>query len=418
MEEVELFQRLGLATAIGFLVGVERGWKHRFDEDETRVAGLRTHTLIGLLGGIAALLAIHLGVGAFVAIALIFGAAWGGFKFYETLRDGDLSVTGLVAGVLTFALGAYAMMGNVRIAAAGGVAVAAVLAFKEASHNWLKALTGPEIQSALLILAATLIALPLIPDRALDPYGAFNPRQLWLLTIIIAAAGFAGYLALRLLGERAGLFVGAAAGALVSSTVVTADLARRAKSEEVSPLHAAAAAALASAVMFARVGVFIALFASAALWEAAPAVIAACVVALLAAGAFIFAAKGETEAHKGTLGSPLDIKEVARFALLLSTITIGAELIAHFYGDAGVIAFAASAGLVDVDSVALAVGGLVRGGLDPHVGAEAILLAAAVNTLSKTAIGIAVGGKRFALAYGGSAIAAILAGAAAFAIAV
>jgi uncharacterized membrane protein (DUF4010 family) len=310
------------------------------------------------------------------------------------------------------------MMGNVRIAAAGGVAVASVLAFKEASHNWLKALTGPEIQSALLILAATLIALPLIPDRALDPYGAFNPRQLWLLTIIIAAAGFAGYLALRLLGERAGLFVGAAAGALVSSTVVTADLARRAKSEEVSPLHAAAAAALASAVMFARVGVFIALFASAALWEAAPAVIAACVVALLAAGAFIFAAKGETEAHKGTLGSPLDIKEVARFALLLSTITIGAELIAHFYGDAGVIAFAASAGLVDVDSVALAVGGLVRGGLDPHVGAEAILLAAAVNTLSKTAIGIAVGGKRFALAYGGSAIAAILAGAAAFAIAV
>jgi uncharacterized membrane protein (DUF4010 family) len=414
MEEIELFQRLGLAAAIGFLVGVERGWKNRFAQDQARVAGLRTHILIALLGAVAGLLAIRLGVGAFAAVAVIFGFAWGGYKFYETLLDGDISVTGLIAGLLTFALGAYAMLGNLHVAAASGVALAAVLAFKQASHDWLKALTWPEIRSALLILAATFIALPLLPDHALDPYGAFNPRQLWLLTIIIAGAGFAGYLALRILGERAGLLVGAMAGALVSSTVVTADLARRAKSGEVPPLHAAAAAALANLVMFARIGVLISLFAAPAFAAAAPAVAAACLVCLLAAGGLALFAQKRESGKSERLGSPLDLKEVARFAIILSAISIGAKLIAHFFGDAGLIAFSASAGLVDIDPVALAVGGLVRGGLSAHVGAEAILLAAAVNTLSKTAIGVAAGGPRFALPYGAAAIAALTAGALAF----
>lgn len=415
MEEIEIFQRLGLAAAIGFLVGVERGWKHRFAEDETRVAGLRTHTLIGLLGGVSGLLAAHLGVAAFAALAIIFGLAWSGYKFYETWRDEDISVTGLIAGLLTFALGAYVMMGEMRVAAAAGVLLVALMAFKQAMHGWLKTLTWEELRSALFILVATYIALPLLPDRALDPYGAFNPRELWLLTIVIAAAGFAGYLALRLLGERAGLFLGAAAGALVSSTVVTADLARRAKAEEVAPLRAAAAAALANLVMFARIGVLIALFAAPALRDAIPAVAAACVISVVAAGALLLLAqKGENGMGEGKLGSPLDLKEVAKFALILSVITVGSKLIAHFFGNAGLIAFAATAGLVDVDAVSLAIGGLVRSGLDAHAGAEAILLAAAVNTLSKTGIGIATGGPRFALAYGGSAVAALAAGAAAF----
>jgi uncharacterized membrane protein (DUF4010 family) len=417
MEDLDLFQRLGLATAIGFVVGVERGWRHRFAEDESRVAGLRTHTLIGLFGGLSGAIALHLGVGSFIALAAIFGLAWGTYKFWETVKDGDLSITGLMAGLLTFALGAYCIFGSPQIATACGVGLVAVMAFKQATHDWLKALTWEEIRSALLILVATYIALPLLPDRALDPYGAFNPRELWLLTIVVAAAGFAGYVALRMLGERAGLFVGAAAGALVSSTIVTIDLARRAKKGEVASLQAAAAAALANFVMFARVGVLIAVFAAPALATAAPAVAAACAVSLCAAGLFAFLArKQDARKSEGVLGSPLDIREVARFALILSVITVGAKIVAHFYGDAGLIAFAATAGLVDVDAVSLAVGGQVRGGLDPHSGAEAILLAAAVNTLSKTVLGVTNGGARFAGAYGGAALAALAAAAATFAL--
>ncbi|MBL8552340.1 MAG: DUF4010 domain-containing protein [Hyphomonadaceae bacterium] len=415
MDVIEIFQRLGLALGIGFLVGVERGWKQRNEEDGTRAAGLRTYTLIGLLGGVSGLLGAQLGAGAFIALTVVFGAAWLAYKLWETWVDADISVTGTIGGILVFALGAYATLGSMQAAAAAGVVLVAVLAFKEAAHEWVKALTWAELRSAVAILAATLIALPLLPDLAIDPYGAFNPRELWLLTIVIAGAGFGGYVALRVFGARVGLFLGAAVGALVSSTAVTLDLARRTKASEIAPLGGAAAAALANVVMFVRVGALIGLFAGPALPAALPAIGAAVIASLAAAGGLVWLSH-----HKGAggdfakLASPLDFVEIGRFALILALVTAAARIIAHFFGHQSLIGFAAAAGLVDVDAVALAVGGLARGGLPPIPAAEAILLAAAVNTMSKSAIASIAGARAFALPYAAASALALGAGAAAF----
>ena len=56
MSEIDLFQRLGLALAVGLLIGLERGWSGRAEAEGGRVAGIRTFGLIGFAGGIAALL--------------------------------------------------------------------------------------------------------------------------------------------------------------------------------------------------------------------------------------------------------------------------------------------------------------------------------------------------------------------------
>jgi uncharacterized membrane protein (DUF4010 family) len=412
----EIIQRLALALAIGFLVGVERGWKQRQEEDETRVAGLRTYTLIGLLGGVSGALAPLTGPSVLAAITMVFGLAWSAFKFKETWVDKDISITGLVAGLLVFALGVYAMFGNMRAAAAGGVTVAAILAFKESLHQWVKTLTWPEIRSALLILAATLIALPLLPNQALDPYGAFNPRDLWLLTDMLAAASFVGYVMLRMFGPRMGLFVGAAAGALASSTAVTVDLARRARAGEISQLAGAAAASGATVVMFARTTVLIGVFAPTVFPLAAPALGAACAGSIVTAIVLVFMAhKKEAQVSITKLTNPLDVKEVLQVALLLSVITIGARIAAHFFGDSGAIAFAATAGIVDIDPVTVSVGAMARNATITVIAAsEAILLGAAVNTLSKTVIAATTGGRTFGLAYAATTVAALSAGAAGY----
>ncbi|MGE0046493.1 MAG: MgtC/SapB family protein, partial [Hyphomonadaceae bacterium] len=254
----------------------------------------------------------------------------------------------------------------------------------------------------------------LLPDRALDPYGLFNPREIWLLTIVIAAASFAGYIALKALGERTGLYIGAAAGALVSSTAVTLDLARRAHAREVDPVQAASAATLANLVMIVRVGALIAIFATPAFPAALPALVAAGGVAL-AAAAFGYFAPHETKAETtAKLSSPFDIKSVLSFAVLLAGVTAATRIITERFGDAGLLAFAATAGLMDVDAVSLAVGGMTRNGLDPHAAAEAILLAAAANTLTKLAIAGGIGRGRFALYYWGAGALSLIAGAAAF----
>jgi uncharacterized membrane protein (DUF4010 family) len=411
MDVLQLFQQLGVALAIGFLIGVERGWRTRHAEDEARAAGVRTYSLIGLLGGVAGMLAHAFGVAAFAMIAVIFGLAWLCFKLWETFVDGDISVTGTVAGLLVFSLGALAAAGQTTLAAGAAVIVAAILGFKEAMHAWVRGLKFEEFTSALLILAATLVVLPLLPEGALDPFGAFDPRQLWVLTIVIATATFGAYVALRALGPQTGLYVGAALAALVSSTVATLDLARRAKGRRADTAHAAAAAALANVVMFARVGVLTAVFAPRALGSAAPALGAACLASLVAVTWLRWSARN-TPAASGDLelGSPLDIKAVVRFALILAAIMALSRVALYYSPSAGIMAFAALAGLADVDAAVLALGNLLDEGVTAAVAGAAILLAVATDTVLKVGIGFFVGGGGFGGRYlAASALAALAA---------
>lgn len=409
---IDMFQRLAMALGIGFLVGVERGWQHRGAPDGTRAAGLRTHAVIGLMGGVAGAMLPTIGQIGFAALTLVFAGAFVAFKLRESFKDHDVSVTGTIAGLLVYALGAYAMWGDLRIAAAVGVALVGLLAFKEALHGWLDKITWKELRSALLILAATAIALPLLPDRTIDPWEAFNPRELWLLTILVAGASFAGYIAVRVLGDDVGVLAGAAAGAFVSSTVVTAELGRRVKRGESHALVGGAAAAIAAAISVARVVALLAVTGAAVLPEAGPALVTASVVFGISAFAMRYfdrADAGGGDDGRGELRSPLDLWSVAQFALFLGAVIVVGRIVADAYGQAGLLPFAATAGLADVDAVTLAATSLVRGGLDPSVGAHAVMIAVLMNTLSKGFIAAFTGGWRYAGLYFASAAAATIA---------
>jgi uncharacterized membrane protein (DUF4010 family) len=412
-EILETLQRLAVALAIGFLIGIERGWKQREEREGERVAGVRTFALCGLLGGISGLSLPLAGPLFLAAATLAFAAAFIVFQLRDTE---DHSATSTIAGLLVFGLGVYSALGNLSVAAAAAVAVTAILAFKEALHRWLASLTWKEIRSALLILAATFIALPILPDRPVDPWGVVNPHSLWLLTIVLASATFAGYVALRALGPKAGLFIGAFAGAIVSSTAVTLDLARGVAKRETPPRDAAAAAMLATSVSLARIGAIGAALSSSIaplIWI--PLGAAILVSLAFAASAILLDHKAEPDEHHQPLRSPLDILAVGKFALLLAVLTVAAQLSMAWFGNAGLNVFAATAGLVDVDAVTLALAGMRD--LAPASAALAILVAAVANTVFKAGIGIAVGGRRFALWFAPACLAALAAGAIAFAVA-
>jgi uncharacterized membrane protein (DUF4010 family) len=408
-----MFQRLGVALGVGFLVGVERGWKHRDAPEGSRAAGLRTHAVLGLMGGTAGALMPMVGEAGFAAITLAVAAAFIIFKVRESLADNDVSVTGTIAGLLVYSIGVYAMWGDLRIAAAVGVTLVGLLAFKDALHAWLDRVTWKELRSALIILGASAVALPLLPDQTVDPWGAINPRELWLLTILVAGASFAGYIAVRVLGGDVGVLVGAAAGSLVSSTVVTAELGRRVRNGESHAMVGGAAAALAAAVSVGRVVVLLVIAGALMLPEAGPALVAATLAFVAAAFALRFFDKEEESgAAAQEVRSPLDLASVAQFALFLGAVIIAGRLIADTFGQAGLLPFAATAGLADVDAVTLAAGSLVRGGLEPSVGAHAVLIAVVMNTLAKGGIAIVTGGWRYGAFYMAAAGFALAVGAA------
>ncbi|HWU55941.1 MAG TPA: MgtC/SapB family protein, partial [Rhizomicrobium sp.] len=208
--DLELLQRASLAAAIGLLIGIERGWQERQARDGARVAGIRTYTLIGILGGIAGLLAGDITLGLCL---LGFALPFGYFEWQRASQSGTVSVTGFIAGLVTFALGAYATRGNMAVAAAGGVVTAAVLAERKLLHGFLRRLTWIELRAAILLLVMTVVLLPILPDRTVDPWNALNPHQLWLMTVLVGIVSYAGYIAVHVAGARRGLlFAGLAGG--------------------------------------------------------------------------------------------------------------------------------------------------------------------------------------------------------------
>lgn len=411
--EPELLQRLTAALAIGALIGIERGWKQRSDEPGSRAAGLRTFTLAGLLGGIAAVVGTNLGAAAFAAIAIAFSALFGAFQWRETRADEDFSATSTVAGLLTFALGGLAGLGYLHEAAAAAVAAVCILAFKQSLHAWLGRLTWPEIRSALLILAMTFIALPLLPSGPIDPWGLIDLRELWFLTILIATISFAGYVAVRVLGARAGLALGAVIGSLVSSTLTVAELAGRVRKGTATAPDAAAAASLSTLVMLIRIGLLVSVLAPQLLSEILPVLGAS--VAVSAAGAlYLFhPRKGPTgQPLLPELKSPLDMRSVAGSALLIAGLNVSIALATNWAGDIAVLPLAILSGFADVDAVILNVTRLSQ----PPSGlaVAAILLAALANMFSKSVLAFFAGNLQFGLYFAGASLAACLAGAAAF----
>jgi uncharacterized membrane protein (DUF4010 family) len=256
MDFQELISRFGLALGIGLLFGLERGWRMRGEPPGGRTAGIRTFGISGILGGVVGATARTVdGVGAGIVLGLglaAFSAGLAVFCLEENRAQKDFSATTWVAAILTFALGAYALVGDMRAAAALAVAASLILALREPLHGWVEKLTWPELRSALVLLAMTFIALPIVPDTPIGPFGGVNPREVWLIAIVLAGASFVGYVAVKYFGASHGVLLAGAAGGLASSTAVTIANAQRAASHEGSPRILAAGVAMASAVMFLR----------------------------------------------------------------------------------------------------------------------------------------------------------------------
>ncbi len=404
MDTDELLSRFAVALGIGLLIGLERGWRTRSHQPGRRAAGLRTFAISGLLGGVVGGLALAVGGATTAGGGLVIGIALAAFAAMVTVfcleenrADKTFSATTAIAAVVTFALGIYALLGDVRVAAAAAVVTAALLALREVLHGWLATLTWPELRSGLILLAMTFIVLPLLHDDPVGPFGGVNPREIWLIAIVLAGISFLGYAAVKYLGERRGVLLAAAAGGLVSSTAVTLANARRAAAGEGTSQLLAAGVALATVVSFARVLAIVAALKPELLVLLAPPLAAAAAVAIGFASIWIFrhasADSGRTDV---TFRNPFGFWSVIGLALTMGVIILAGRILHESFGSAGAIIGGAALGLFDVDVVTVSMTQLVPQSLSVRDGTFAILTAVAANMLSKLIIGAGLGGGRFA----------------------
>lgn len=415
----QLIYRLALALGIGLLIGLERGWKTRAMQPGTRAAGVRTLTLCGLLGGVLAALAQSLGSPVGAGFVLGFGFAVYAAIFALLERDADraagsYSATTIAAGLLTFVLGAFAVIGDMRIAAAAAVATTAVLALRSEIHGWIDRITWPELRSALVLLAMTFIVLPIVPEMSIGGADGVNPREVWLIAIALAGVSFLGYVAVKALGSARGILFGAVAGGLVSSTAVTIASARRAATGETTPGLLAAGVALATAVSFIRVIAIAAALQPSLLPLIAPPLVLAI---LVAAGYAVVTVRGHVAPAGGQVSAdafsnPFSFWPVVGFAILLGGVIVLGRAVAETFGAGGALVGAAAIGLADVDSVTVATSRLVPVPLDRLAASEAILIAVVSNMGSKLALAYVMGRGRFAANVAAMTVLCWLAGAA------
>src|SRR6185312_14995223 len=229
-------------------------WQERDEAAGQRTAGIRSFGVCGLLGGVAAAIGTVAGPGGWAGLLLVglcflgLSAAMIVFKDREGRAEGSFSVTSVLVAQAAFLLGALAVLGDLRVAAAAAVALTAVLASRDALHGLIAKLSWQELRAAILLLSMTLVILPLIPDQRLSVLAGLNPHRIWSFAVVLAAVSFAGYVAVRLFGASLGLLVAGAAAGLTSSTAAVLMNARAARTGRVSVLaaeHGRSAAAAA-----------------------------------------------------------------------------------------------------------------------------------------------------------------------------
>ena len=384
---------LFLSLAIGFLIGIERGWRDREKPAGTRVAGVRTFSLIGLLGGLIGLgigsalapLWLLLGLGAVAALLVGYWA--------ETRGERNMSATSTVAAILTLGLGAAATAGSMSLASVGAGATMILLASRHFLHRAIRFSSEADLQALLRLVLVVLVVLPLLPDQAMGPFAALNPRRLWLVVVVTGAVSFIGYVLARWLGQRRGTLITAFVGALVSSTAVTLDSARRIRESGGQPADHAAVA-IASLMMLLRALTLVALLAPFALIFFSRLLGPAGAAGLAAALVLLFRTRGsEAEAAAPRLKPP-GLALALLFAGTVAFLAVASAWAQSRYGESGGLLVIALGGIADIDAAIAAVGALPRGTLSPEVAGAALAWPILLNTLFKLGILVVVGGWR------------------------
>lgn len=380
----EIALNLLVALAIGFLIGIERGWSERDEEEGSRTAGIRTFSIIGLLGGISSMLASELTFwflpAALIAVAAMIIVA----HILDVQEDQDVGTTTAFTMMLTFILSAWAVQGYPLFALGITVVVITLLGYKPVLHKWLSSMNEREIYAFIKLLVISVVLLPLLPNQGYGPFEALNPYWIWWMVVLICTISFVGYFAMKFAGDRAGTLLTAVTGGLASSTAVTLSFAQFARQYETKQLFMGGVL-FASSIMFIRVMIEVFVVNRAlldTLWIPL-LVMFACQVA----GGFWLWKRGSSKQQvtekKIDLKNPFQLGMAVKFGIVLAVILLLTEAVKEWFGDAGIYTLALVSGLTDVDSITLSLSKMALDDLSAGTASIGIILAAASNTLVK-----------------------------------
>lgn len=402
MEWQDSLTALLTALGLGLLIGTVRERLHKPVET---MAGIRTHTLVAVLGSVT----VGLGTAPFVAALLMVGAL--AVVGYQQSAKTSLGMTGEVSILVTFVLAGLAVS-DPMLASSIAVVVAGILFAKEPLRRFGRELIREdELKDVLLLAAAAMVILPLLPNHAIDPWGALKPYALWRIVVLVMAVGMFGHIAFRATGTRWGFPIAGFFSGFVSSTASVVSLGRNVK-DKPHLLYAASAAALlsvlSSLILFALV-----------LGATSQALMNAMLLPLLVAGLAVVLVSGfclhMIDVHEppevDTATSAFKISHAFVIAATIGVVMLVSAWLRQIFGDSGALVASWVVGLAEIHAAAVGLAQLAAAGTEQpdtvRWGVMGILISSAI---AKSSIAFASGGRHYGVLVSTGLLAMISAG--------
>jgi len=384
--------RFAVAIGIGLLIGSERE-RRKGSGARRGSAGVRTFALAALAGALSShlqseILLVTVAAGTVLLAALAYNRT--------ALRDPGLTTE--IAVLVTVLLGALTMR-DVLLAASLGVITTILLASRDFLHAALKnLLSEQEAHDALLFLAVALVILPLAQDRSIGAFGAFNPRRIVELVVLVMAMSSASYIALRAFGSRLGLALAGFVSGFISATAMIGAMGQRAKRDPALASAATSAAVLANVATVLQMAIVLLVTNVGTCRALAKPLFLSGIAAVAYAVILLICASKSPITHEPTPGRAFDVKLAISFAATISGILFLCAFLNRTFGNRGLLLGAALSGFADTHATAISIASLVSAGrLTPHAAVLPIVVGFAANTLTKAVVAFTAGSTRFAL---------------------
>lgn len=361
-----------ISLLIGLLIGIERERSH---PEGSQFIGVRTFTLLSMFGTLVAILhqsSITIAVSIFVVGILL-------LNYYQSIikhkKKNNVEILTEITACFIFCLG-YLVPTSPLLAVTLSSIVLLVLIERQRLHTLAREKFKPhEMETLIVLVIFTLGILPLLPDFTIDPWHLFNPKELGLLIVTIAALQLGGYVTIHLFGERLGIPLTGFMGGLVSSTVVFAQM------KDILKQHPQSERAILSSGLFATVAMLIdvmiiILVASPPLmififW---PIIAMICMGLLLALGLLYL--QKETRNDVSLSVMPLNLLSLLRTSLFIGALFLIIAMARKLISIKGILLLSFLGGLVEIHGISLATALLYLGKQMQAIDARLVLYVA------------------------------------------
>lgn len=422
----ELFTNLLLALVFGATVGLER---ERNNPNDPHVGGIRTFSLIALLGALAGIFYQHNYHS--LALIMIIGFFLLLIAYYvsESVHTKDFGITSELSAIVTFILGLMVMLSIIplQIIVAIFVVVVFVLSLKARTTQLVAGLSSHEVQSFISYAIIALVALPVLPDYSyklkdltllsdllrglnvdltqFDNLDLINPRKIWMVVVLITGIDVFGYILGRIVGNKNGFALTSFMAGFVSSTSATQSLAQRSNSTRFVN-HLVGAAVLANLASFLQIFLLVGPLNTKWLLAIAPSILI--MVATAGVIAYILfkkkEPKEEEEEQSKKATAIFSLLPALKFAGLLIVIKIFTKLCLILFGQSGFIISSVIASFAGLDAIIVNLADMAGNAITFRFAFITFMMVNATNLLSKSLYSYLQGNRKFALKFFISAI--------------